>query len=147
MINTCYRPSEGAGLLVEEIVLTDNVPYIIIQPNSNRSLKTAQSQRFIPLTGISLEAFREARNACPTYAKDSANLSATVNKFFVEHGLRETPDHTLYSLRHAMEDRMLRAGSDERVRMDNLGHRIKRERYGEGGGLAHVHGLLDKIAL
>jgi len=147
MINTGYSPSEGAGLLVEEIVLTANVPHIIIQANSIRYLKTAQSQRCIPFTGISLEAFREARNSFPAYAKNSAILYATVNKFFAERGLRETPDHALYNLRHAMEDRTLRAEIDVGVRMHILGHRIKRERYGEGGGLAHVHGLLDKIAL
>lgn len=147
MINTGYRPSEGAGLLAEEIRLDTKVPHIIIQPNSNRTIKNEQSERIIPLTGVSLQAFRQAKNGFPRYATDNATLSGTVNKFLTENKLLPTPDHSLYSLRHSMEDRMLRAGIDERIRMDILGHQISRERYGDGGGLSHIHGLLKKIAL
>lgn len=147
MINTGYRPSEGAGLLPDEIVLTANVPHIIIQPNKNRALKNTQSERIIPLTGVSLEAFREAKNGFPRYAKNSATLSATVNKYLTERNLLETPKHVMYSLRHAMEDRMLTNKVDERIRMDILGHQISRERYGKGGELAHIHGLLNEFAI
>lgn len=147
MINTGYRPSEGAGLMLDEIKLASNVPHIIIQPNRNRTLKNEQSERLIPLTGISLEAFREARNAFPRYASNSASLSATVNKYMTERKLLETPKHVMYSLRHAMEDRMLTNKVDERIRMDILGHQISRERYGKGGELAHIHGLLNEFAI
>lgn len=147
MVNTGYRPSEGGGLMPHEIVLDAEIPHIIIQPNQNRTLKNEQSERILPLTGISLEAFKEARIGFPRYAADSATLSGTVNKFLTENGLLESDRHSFYSLRHSMEDRMLRAGIDERIRMDILGHQISRERYGEGGGLSHVHGLLENIAL
>lgn len=147
MINTGYRPSEGAGLTREDIILDANMPHIVIRPNENRSLKNDASERIIPLCGVSLEAFRQAREGFPRYASDSATLSATVNKFLFTNGLLETDKHSLYSLRHSMEDRMLRAGIDERIRKDVLGHQINRERYGEGGGLEHVHKLLQTIAL
>lgn len=138
MINTGYRPSEGAGLLTDEIRLDTDVPHILIQKNGNRGLKTAHSKRAIPLTGVSLEAFRQAKNGFPRYATNSASLSATVNKFLRENGLLETDGHSLYSLRHGFEDRMLTAGIDERVRRDMLGHSLNRERYGSGGDLAFL---------
>lgn len=147
MVNTGYRPSEGAGLLAEEIRLDANVPHILIQKNKNRGLKTAHSKRAIPLVGVSLEAFRQAKNGFPRYADNSAGLSATVNKFLRENKLLETPTHSLYSLRHSFEDRMLTAGIDERVRRDMLGHTPNRERYGKGGDLAFLQGELMKAAI
>lgn len=147
MINTGYRPSEGAGLLSDEIRLDTKVPHIQIQKNKNRALKTAHSKRIIPLTGVSLEAFRQARSGFPRYAENSAGLSAVVNKFLRENKLLETEGHSLYSLRHSFEDRMLTAGIDERVRRDMLGHSLNRERYGSGGDLAFLHGEVMKAAI
>ncbi|SEN88004.1 Phage integrase family protein [Paracoccus alcaliphilus] len=147
MINTGYRPSEGAGLLPKEIKLDGKVPHILIQPNDNRALKNTHSERYIPLTGISLEAFREMKNGFPRYASNSATLSATVNKFLVENKLLESDRHSFYGLRHSFEDRLLVAGIDERIRRDLMGHGLKRERYGLGGDMAHVHGLMSPIAL
>lgn len=147
MINTGYRPSEGAGLLPCEIKLEGNVPHIIIQKNSNRTLKTKYSKRKIPLAGVSLEAFREGRYGFPRYASNSATLSATVNKYLAAHGLLQTPDHSMYSLRHSLEDRMLTAGVDERVRRDMLGHALNRERYGQGGDLEFLLGEMQKVAI
>jgi integrase len=70
-----------------------------------------------------------------------------VNKFLRGNGLCETPDHTLYSLRHGFEDRLLAAGVDERIRRDLLGHALKRERYGSGATLEHMQELVLKVAL
>ena len=147
MVNTGVRPSEIAGLLPGEIRLDGKVPHILIQPNALRHLKNRHSERYVPLTGISLEAIRALPGGFPTYAQKSATLSATVNKFLTENGLLETDDHSMYSLRHAFEDRMLTAGIDERIRRDILGHGLKRERYGKGGDMEYVHSLLAAIAL
>lgn len=147
MINTGYRPSEGAGLLPEEIRLDGKVPHILIQPNQNRHLKNAHSERYVPLTGISLAAFKEMKGGFPRYASNSASLSATVNKFLTENKLLETPSHSLYGLRHSFEDRLLVGGIDERIRRDLMGHGLKRERYGKGGDMEHVHSLLLPLAL
>ncbi|ATQ54504.1 tyrosine-type recombinase/integrase [Paracoccus yeei] len=147
MINTGARPSEIAGLQPDEIRLAGKVPHILIQPNATRHLKNRHSERYIPLTGVSLEAIKAMPAGFPAYAQKSATLSATVNKFLAENNLLETDDHSMYSLRHAFEDRMLTAGIDERIRRDLLGHGLKRERYGKGGDMEHVHGLLAAIAL
>ncbi|MGP9804076.1 integrase [Paracoccus sp. NSM] len=147
MVNTGYRPSEGAGLMPDEIRLSDNVPHIVIQRNANRGLKTAHSKRVLPLVGVSLEAFREAPKGFARYARNSASLSATVNKYLREKGLLETPGHSLYSLRHSFEDRLLVAGIDERVRRDLLGHALNRERYGSGGDLVFLRDQVLKAAI
>lgn len=144
MVNTGYRPSEGAGLGPNQIRLESGVPHISIEPNG-RQLKSAYARRIIPLAGISLEAFRECPEGFPRYA-DNPGLSATANKYLRENGLLETAGHSMYSLRHAFEDRMLAAGVDDRIRRDIFGHSLDRERYGKGASLEQMHGIVQRIA-
>lgn len=145
MVNTGYRPSEGAALGRDQIRLEAKVPHISIEP-IGRQLKSAYARRIIPLTGVSLEAFKECPDGFPRYA-DNPSLSATVNKFMRANGLMETPEHSLYSLRHSFEDRMLAAGIDDRIRRDLFGHRLTRERYGKGASLEHLAEVIQGLAL
>ena len=145
MVNTGYRPSEGAGLGPAQIRLDTTVPHISIEANG-RQLKSAYARRIIPLTGVSLEAFKECPDGFPRYA-DNPSLSATVNKFMRANGLMETPEHSLYSLRHSFEDRMLAAGIDDRIRRDLFGHRLTRERDGKGASLEHLAEVIRGLAL
>ena len=144
MVNTGYRPSEGAALGTDQIKLEGAVPYISIEANG-RQLKSDYARRIIPLAGVSLEAFRQCPDGFPRYA-DNPSLSATVNKYFKTNGLLETPAHSLYSLRHSFEDRMLEAGVDDRIRRDLFGHRLDRERYGRGASLEHLHRIVQGLA-
>jgi integrase len=146
MINTGYRPSEGAALTTQTIMLDHEVPHISIEADG-RQLKTPHSRRTIPLTGVSLEAFRAFPNGFARYRDNSSSLSGTVNKFLTENGLLETPQHSFYSLRHSFEDRMLAANIDDRIRRDLFGHRLDRERYGKGASLAQLGKLVSAIAL
>lgn len=146
MVNTGARPSELANLTASTIRLDANVPHISIEPEG-RQLKSANARRVLPLLGVSLEAMREHPDGFPRYRSAPASLSGTVNKFLRENGLLETPAHSLYSLRHAFEDRMLAAGVDERIRRDVLGHRLDRERYGAGASLAQLSEVLSPCAL
>ena len=145
MINTGYRPSEGAALLPAHIRLDHKVPHISIEAEG-RQLKSAYAKRIIPLAGVSLEAFKQCPNGFPRY-RDNPGLSDTVNKFLRENGLLETPSHSLYSLRHAFEDRMLAASVDDRIRRDLFGHSLDRERYGHGATLEHLQTIIQAIAL
>lgn len=145
MINTGYRPSEGAALLPMHIQLDGKVPHIMILPEG-RQLKTSNAKRTIPLAGVSLEAMRECRNGFPRY-RDKPGLSATLNKFLRENKLMESDDHVVYSLRHSFEDRLLAAGVDERIRRDLMGHTLGRERYGAGASLEHAHEIIQRVAL
>lgn len=133
-------------LTTDQIHLSGKVPHITIEP-VDRQLKSAYARRVIPLVGLSLEAFRANADGFPRYRASNASLSATVNKFLRENGLLETPGHSMYSLRHAFEDRMLAAGFDDRIRRDLFGHRLDRERYGKGATIEQMHGLLQAIAL
>lgn len=146
MINTGCRPSELSALTANTIHLGHNVPHISIEPEG-RQIKSKYARRTIPLLGVSLEAMRTHPEGFPRYRNSSASLSATVNKFLRENGLMESPDHVLYSLRHAFEDRMLTAGIDDRIRRDLFGHRLTRERYGDGASLEHKQQLLQAAAL
>lgn len=145
MVNTGYRPSEGAMLTAAQIRLDTNIPHIKIE-GVGRTLKTNSSKRIIPLVGISLEAFRQFPNGFPRYA-DNPGLSDTINKYLRENKLLQTEKHSLYSLRHSFEDRMLKVGVDERIRMDLMGHKIKREKYGAGADLEHMQRVVQQIAL
>jgi integrase len=144
MINTGYRPSEGCGLLPEHIKLEGDVPHISIE-GVGRQLKSVHSRRVIPLAGVSLEAFKQCPDGFPRY-RDSPSLSATVNKYLRVNGLLETPEHSLYGLRHAFEDRMIAAGVDDRIRRDLFGHSLNRERYGKGATLNHLHQCVQLVA-
>lgn len=146
MVNTGCRPSELAALTANTIRLDHNVPHIAIEPEG-RQVKSKYAKRTIPLLGVSLEALRAFPEGFSRYRESSASLSATVNKFLRENGLMESDDHTLYSLRHAFEDRMLAAGIDDRIRRDLFGHRLTRERYGDGATLEQKQQLLQAAAL
>ncbi|SDE91308.1 tyrosine-type recombinase/integrase [Limimaricola pyoseonensis] len=145
MVNTGMRPSEIANLGGDRIQLEGSIPHVQVRPEG-RQLKNDVSERDVPLVGVSLEAMRGCPEGFPRYL-DKAGLSATVNKYLRENGLSETPRHTLYGLRHSVEDRLLIAGVDERVRRDILGHSLNRQRYGDGGGLPMKLEALQRIAL
>lgn len=146
MVNTGCRPSELAALSSNTIRLNANVPHIAIEPEE-RQVKSKHAIRIVPLLGISLEAMRAFPQGFPRYRQNSASLSATVNKFLRENDLLETEEHTLYSLRHSFEDRMLAAGIDDRIRRDLFGHRLTRERYGNGASLEQKAEVLQPVAL
>jgi integrase len=146
MINTGYRPSEGAALTAQTIILDHEIPHISIEADG-RQLKTPHARRIIPLAGVSLDAFRAFPNGFARYRDNSASLSGTVNKFLSENGLLETPEHSFYSLRHSFEDRMLAANIDDRIRRDLFGHRLDRERYGKGASLTQLGKLVAQISL
>ena len=145
MINTGYRPSEATNLTPSQIRLDADVPHISIEP-IERTLKTEASRREIPLVGVSLEAFRQYPEGFPRY-KGKATLSATVNKYLRENRLMETSEHTMYSLRHSLEDRMIAAEVDDRIRRDLFGHALDRQRYGHGATLKHKARILQSIAV
>lgn len=145
MVNTGYRPSEGAALLPHHIRLDGAVPHIEIT-DEGRQVKTRNAKRKIPLAGVSLQAMQTCANGFPRY-RDKPGLSATINAFLRENGLMETKAHVLYSLRHSFEDRLLAAEVDERVRRDLMGHTLTRERYGAGASLEQAMACIQRIAL
>ncbi|MEP3895135.1 MAG: tyrosine-type recombinase/integrase [Litorimonas sp.] len=145
MVNTGARPSELTTLNEATIDLVSSIPSISVKPDG-RETKSPNAVRTLPLLGVSLEAMRDCPKGFPRYF-DKPGLSATINKYLGAHGLKETPDHTLYCLRHSFEDRMLEASIDVRIRKDLMGHSKDGVVYGKGASLERTTKLLAPMAL
>lgn len=132
MVNTGARPSEIIGARVEDFAVGEKVPHLRIRAHDGRALKTDHSRRDIPLAGVSLLAAKRLAEAggVTHYAGKNDLWSATVNKFLRSNKLRETPKHTAYSLRHSFESRLIAARVDERLRVELMGHKYGRPKYG-----------------
>ena len=148
MVNTGARSSEIIGCSLASFQLSGGVPFLDIGQQIERVLKTESSPRQIPLLGVSLEAARRivARGGIKRYADKANSWSAAVSKFLAENGLRETDEHSAYSLRHSFEDRMTEAGVDDRIRAELMGHKYERPDYGRGGSLDLRRRLLEPIS-
>lgn len=151
MVETGARPAELCNLTAGDIHLDVDVPYISVAPRMDpedpREIKTDSSVRDIPLVGVSLAAMKLHPSGFPRYADASTSLSNLVNKYLRTNKLIEKPRQTLYSLRHAFEDRMKEGGIDEELRRILFGHSIDRPRYGSGGSMEWRRDELLKIAL
>lgn len=144
LVNTGCRLSEIANLMPEEIRIDGTIPYTSLS-GRYRPLKRKASYRDIPLFGVSLEAMRLCPTGFPAY-RDSANLSKKLMRYLREHGLLETDDHCVHSLRHSFEDRVYALSMPERLRCDLMGHKYGRAAYGRGSTLEMKAEVIAKIA-
>lgn len=147
MADTGARISELVGLDGQnnEIRLDTDIPHITIQPNTIRTLKTAQSERQIPLTGASLYAFQQLSEGFSHYLGKADLLSSTLNKYLDENELLPTSKHSVYSLRHSFEDRLTEVNTPDKIMAALMGHQYSRERYGKGPSLSLKKSYLDQI--
>lgn len=141
---TGMRPSEACNLTAETIFLDTPVPYIAIA-GIGRSLKTANSAREIPLTGLSLAVMKRNPQGFPRYRDKSSPLSGIVMKMFIAKGLLPTPAHSLYSLRHTFKDRLREVGAPEELIDRLMGHRTDKPDYGEGHSIRLKLQWLERI--
>lgn len=149
IVATGCRPSEIVNLKAENIVLDGPVPHLRLRDRADRELKTATSNRDVPLVGVALAALQANvaagnRDGFPRYYDNSNSFSAAANKFLKENGLRETPDHTIYCLRHMAEDLAKDAGLDLEMRMELFGHAKTRSEYGRGFTLDAKRDALER---
>jgi len=143
---TGMRPSEVVNLQPDAIRLDAKIPYVKIQPDGRR-LKTEESEREIPLVGAALAAMTLRPKGFPRYRDKSSGLSATVNKFLGENGLRPTKDHSVYSLRHSFKDRLVAAEAPDSLIDSLMGHKTYKPKYGKGPSLELKLKFLEAIAL
>ena len=112
--DTGIRLGEGAGLLRSDFVEQDGILCVNIRPHPWRSLKTASSERLVPLVGSSkwaaeriLAQSTESRFAFPNYndgKRTNANsASAALNKWLKS---KIGGGYTIHSFRHSMRDRL-----------------------------------------
>jgi len=147
LIETGCRPSEIINLRVDDFHIDEPVPYISIRARTDREVKTDTSERDIPLVGIALEAAKRAAPRAFAHYYDKGELfSANMMKNFRNRGLLESPDHKIYSFRHAFEKRMQEANIDYGLRCLLMGHKTTRPVYGDGGSLEYRREELLKIA-
>jgi integrase len=153
--DTGIRLGEGAGLLRSDFVEQDGILCVNIRPHPWRSLKTASSERLVPLVGSSkwaaeriLAQSTESRFAFPNYndgQRTNANsASAALNKWLK---LKIGRGYTIHSFRHSMRDR-LRAVECPSEAIDQIGGWARKgigECYGEGYRVHHLKTFLLKI--
>jgi integrase len=143
--DTGLRPSEVVNLQEDAIVLDTSIPYVRVLPDGRR-LKTEDSRREIPLVGTALAAMRQRPQGFPRYRDKSSNLSATLNKYLLENGLRPTKDHTVYSLRHSFKDRLVAVEAPDSLIDSLMGHKTYKPKYGKGPSLELKLKYLHRIA-
>jgi hypothetical protein len=141
---TGMRPSELVALTRERVVLDAPIPHVQVRAD-HRQLKNAHSERDMPLVGIALAIMRQFPDGFPRYRHTPDTLSATVNKALGAAGLRATPEHTLYSLRHTFKDRLIAIEAPERVQDADgscgAGDQVRR------GSVAAAAGRMDRPRL
>lgn len=98
---------EVAGLSTEDIVLDAETPHILVRPNAIRDLKTASSNRSVPLTGDGLTAAMEALGGVgsgePVFTRYARDRGADAASAALMKAVRaETKDKrlTVHGLRH-----------------------------------------------
>ncbi|MBE7172359.1 MAG: hypothetical protein INR73_17360 [Williamsia sp.] len=139
--------NELTGLLTEDIILNTNIPHIHIRPRKGRSLKTKFRERMIPLVGYALDAFKACPNGFIEYHDRPDSLSGLINKYLSEHNLMPSEQHTIYSLRHSFQDRLLAVNTPDRIQADLMGHKFGRPRYGDGATLTHKYEWMQRVRL
>ena len=150
---TGARISEIAGLRASDFI-DGKVPYISIRSYGERTLKTIQSERDVPLVGLGLLAAQSQMSMLekgetslfPRYCKNgkvrSEAISAIVNQYIRSLGIAKTS----HSLRHTMRDLMRDANvtSDIAYELGGWGSQVIGDRYGKGFGLEVKHEALTK---
>lgn len=125
---TGARLAEVQGLKMKDVHLDDPIPHIRIVPSDERSLKTAESVRWIPLYGIALGAVRAAakRNAGNDFLfgkqgrTSAGNVSAKIMKQFRKQIV--DPQKVAHSLRHSLIDEFRAHGVGREISYPFSGH-------------------------
>lgn len=142
---TGARISEIAGLRVSDFI-DKKIPYISICSYGERTLKTKQSERDVPLVGLALLAAQIQVTMLekgetvlfPRYCNKEGNVkseavSAVVNQYIRSVGI----DKTNHCLRHTMRDLLRDANitSDIAHELGGWGSQVIGDRYGKGFGM------------
>ena len=151
--DTGMRLSEACGLLVSDIYVDATTPFVDLKEHPWRRLKTASSQRQIPLVGFSLWAAKRvglspSGFAFPKYCNEekcnSNSASATLNKWLKP---RVPPGCVIHSFRHSLRDRLRAIECPAEIidaiggwATDGIGHK-----YGMGYDLGVKHRWISRI--
>jgi integrase len=140
--DTGMRLAEGAGLLKSDFIIKDGIQCVSIKPHSWRSLKTASSERIIPLVGSAKWAAGRilAQPDSSQFAFANYNDGQRTNANSASAALNKRlktkigQGYTIHSFRHSMRDR-LRAVECSSDVIDQIGGWLTQgvgNAYGEG---------------
>jgi integrase len=160
LLDTGARLGEIVGLQAADLRLHDAVPHVLIRPDraKDRTLKTPQSIRRVPLVGLALWGANRASAGMsegqkwvyPRYAADR-NIRATHASNTINKWLRRVigADKTAHSLRHSMRDRLRAAAVPGELQdlIGGWGSLTVGQRYGEGYPLETLRAELIKVVL
>lgn len=155
LYDTGCRNAEIGGLKLEDIKLDEPIPHLVIKPHDQRGLKNSNSERLIPLTGISLEFAKIVKSsaehgqvfAFPRYISAGRfkgdGCSQAVNKFLA--GVVDSG--TSHSFRHSLNTRLIESGATEMEIVSLMGW--SREgmihHYGKGRSLEFLNSVLAQM--
>ena len=152
--DTGMRLAEACGLLISDICLDTELPYIELTEHPWRSLKTRGSKRQVPLVGASLWAAQRIKEtstseyAFPRYCSEERAkadfASNALNKWMRPHVPQGCVVH---SFRHSLRDR-LRAVECPSDIIDQIGGWQTSgvgQRYGQGYSLVVIHKWLSSL--
>jgi integrase len=150
---TGCRLAEIVGLRVGDVDLDDRVLHI--RPNDKRRLKTAGSERSLPLTDMAWLALTKALQhsddewMLQRYIKEDGCYATHASNALAKWTKRRW-GMTAHSLRHTMRDR-LRASEVPLEAIDQIGGWSSvsniGSRYGQGYSVEHLRKYMDRIAI
>ncbi len=155
LFNTGCRPNEVGGLHLSDIDLEHDVPHIKITEHPNRALKNTNSDRLIPLVGISLDiATKLKANVTdsdqvylfPHYNKANKYNNATAVTASTKW-LKNKVGKTTYGLRHSFRDRLFDAGVSSHEIENLMGWSTGKmiNHYGKSQGLSRLSEALNQM--
>ncbi len=149
LVNTGMRPVEAIGLELEDVILDHDVPHIYVRKNRVRGLKTAHSERLLPLLGVSLNAAQELAAIGGWGKRLGKNMYATsiINRHLRESGIVTDKRQSLYSLRHWFQDQLTKRDVVDRAQAQLMGHKFSRPKYGYGKDLTELKDIIAPFAI
>ena len=148
------RLAEVIGLTASDVHLDEEVPFVRLSEHPWRRLKTAESQRDVPLVGATLWGLKRAVERsnggllfpryCTTEGNKANYASSALNKWLRSH----VPDGcVVHSFRHSMRDR-LRAVQCPSDIIDQIGGWQTAgigQGYGKGHSLSVMHRWMERL--
>ena len=152
--DTGMRLAEATGLLVEDIRLDSEVPFVSVQSYPWRPLKTKGSKRDIPLVGKALWSAKRIKEmsaskfAFPRYNistfTSTNTASASLNKWLRSEGFGQ---YTMHSFRHSLRDRLRYVACPSEI-ADQIGgwsNKTVGQSYGNGYRLCDLNKWMQRL--
>ena len=135
-------PAEIGGLVVADVSLDSDVPFVWIRPNHRRQLKVTVRDRQIPLIGVALEAATDAHKRAMARVK-GGKMSADKVPLFEDFGMNDRGADAIsrkcnvciraagvpksrrlsaYSYRHTLKEALRAAGVLNHIQDRIMGH-------------------------